>query len=119
MHKDDLKNFLFDIINENNTIFINIALDDETDTIFLETVNREQFMVTVSNLTADHALIELWAKKNPKLMSLALGVLNMRDLGEFTEEETNRYLSAILDNADNSVIVDLKSRLRTDEQGNN
>ena len=43
----------------------------------------------------------------------------MRDLGEFTEEETNRYLSAILDNADNSVIVDLKSRLRTDEQGNN
>ena len=64
MHKDHLKNFLFDIINENNTIFINIALDDETDTIFVETVNREQFMVTVSNVTADHALIELWAKKN-------------------------------------------------------
>lgn len=54
MHKDHLKNFLFDIINENNTIFINIALDDETDTIFVETVNREQFMVTVSNVTADH-----------------------------------------------------------------
>lgn len=33
MHKDDLKDFLFDILNEHDTIFTDISLDDETDTI--------------------------------------------------------------------------------------
>lgn len=116
MDKDGLKNFLFDIMNENDTKFANISLDDETDTIFVNTVGGGQFIVTVSPVTADEALIELWAKKNPKMMSLALGVLNMRNLGAFTEDETNGYLSVILENADNSTIGDLKSRLGTDGQ---
>lgn len=116
MDKDGLKNFLFDIMNENDTKFANISLDDETDTIFVNTVDGGQFIVTVSPVTADEALIELWAKKNPKMMSLALGVLNMRNLGAFTEDETNGYLSVILENADNSTIGDLKSRLGTDGQ---
>lgn len=114
--KDDLKDFLFNIMNEHGTIFTDISLDDETDTIFVSTVDGGRFVVTVSPVTADEALIELWAKKNPELMSLVLGVLNMRDLGVFTEEESDKYLSAILDKADNSVIEDLKSRLGTDEQ---
>ena len=103
-NKDGLKNFLFDIMNKYNGMFAGISLDDETDTIFVNTVDGGRFIVTVSPVTADEALIELWAKKNPELMSLALGVLNMRELGAFTEEETNEYLSDILEKADNSVI---------------
>lgn len=34
----------------------------------------------------------------------------MRDLGVFTEEEANEYLSAILENADDSVIENMKSK---------
>lgn len=117
MDKDGLKDFLFDVMNENDTKFSDISLDDETDTIFVNTVDGRRFIVTVSPVTADEALIELWAKKNPERMSLALGVLNMRGVGVFTEEETNKYLSTILENADNSVTEDLKSRLGTD--GNN
>ena len=111
MHKDDLKDFLFDILNEHDTIFTDISLDDETDTIFIKSVDGENFIVTVSPVTADEALIELWAKKNPELMSLALGVLNMRDLGGFTEEETHRYLSEIVGKADNSYAKNIKGRL--------
>lgn len=111
MHKDDLKGFLFDILNEHDTIFTDISLDDETDTIFIKSVDGENFIVTVSPVTADEALIELWAKKNPELMSLALGVLNMRDLGGFTEEETHRYLSEIVGKADNSYAKNIKGRL--------
>lgn len=118
MDKDGLKDFLFGIMNEHNKMFSDISLDDETDTIFVSTVDGGQFIVTVSPLTADEALIELWAKKNPELMSLALGVLNMRDLGTFTEDEANGYLSSILENADNSVIKDLKSRLGMGEHSN-
>jgi len=116
-NKDGLKNFLFDIMNKYNGMFADISLDDETDTIFVNTVDGGRFIVTVSPVTADEALLELWAKKNPERMSLALGVLNMRDLGVFTKEESNEYLSAILENADNSVTEDLKSGLGTD--GNN
>lgn len=112
MHKDDLKDFLFDILNEHDTIFTDISLDDETDTIFIKSVDGENFIVTVSPVTADEALIELWAKKNPELMSLALGVLNMRDLGGFTEEETHRYLSEIVGKADNSYAKNIKGRLK-------
>jgi hypothetical protein len=111
MYKDDLKDFLFDILNEHDTIFTDISLDDETDTIFIKSVDGENFIVTVSPVTADEALIELWAKKNPELMSLALGVLNMRDLGGFTEEETHRYLSEIVGKADNSYAKNIKGRL--------
>lgn len=112
MHKDDLKDFLFDILNEHDTIFTDISLDDETDTIFIKSVDGENFIVTVSPVTVDEALIELWAKKNPELMSLALGVLNMRDLGGFTEEETHRYLSEIVGKADNSYAKNIKGRLK-------
>ena len=62
-------------------------------------------------MTAEEAFIELWAKNNPELMSLALGVLNMRDLGGFTEEETHKYLSEIVGKADNSYAKDIKCRL--------
>ena len=95
--KDALKDFLFDIMNEHDEMFADISLDDGTDTIYVRTVDGDKFIVTVSPVTADEALIELWTKKNPELMSLALGVLNMRDLGGFTEEEANSYLSSILE----------------------
>ena len=95
--KDALKDFLFDIMNEHDEMFADISLDDGTDTIYVRTVDGDKFIVTVSPVTADEALIELWTEKNPELMSLALGVLNMRDLGGFTEEEANSYLSSILE----------------------
>lgn len=95
--KDALKDFLFDIMNEHDEMFADISLDDGTDTIYVRTVNGDKFIVTVSPVTADEALIELWTKKNPELMSLALGVLNMRSLGGVTEEEANSYLSSILE----------------------
>ena len=81
--------FLFDIVNEHGTKFTDISLDDKTDTIFLNTVDGGRFIATVSPVAADEALIELWAKRKQEYMSLALGVLNMRDLEVFTEEESH------------------------------
>lgn len=93
MHKDDLKDFLFDILNEHDTIFTDISLDDETDTIFIKSVDGENFIVTVSPVIADEALIELWAKKNPELISLALSVLNMRDLELVSNHQFNWWFA--------------------------
>ena len=107
MDVDELKNLLFEMLEGNGELFSDLSLDDETDTIFIKSVDGERFIVTVSPVTADETLIELWAKKNPELMSLALGVLNMRDLGAFTEEEADKYLSEILERADNSIVEDL------------
>lgn len=100
MNKDKLKDMLFDILNENDTLFSDISLDNETDTIFIESVEGQMFIITVSPVTADEALIELWAKKNPELMSVALGVTYMRDFGIFTEEEANKYLLEIVEKAE-------------------
>lgn len=115
MDKNSLTEFLFVVMNESNRMFSDVTLDFETDAIFARTVDGQKFMVTVSPVTADEALIELWARKNPELMSLALSVLNMRRLGEFTEEETDRYLMAILNKADNSCVKELKAGLKNDE----
>ncbi len=38
MDTKGLRDFLFGIMNENNALFLNISLDDETDTIFTKTV---------------------------------------------------------------------------------
>ena len=80
-----------------------MSLDNETDTILVKAVGGEKFIVTVSPVTADETIIGLWAKKNPELMSLALSTIYMRDLGVFTEEETNDYLSKIIEYGDNSI----------------
>jgi len=111
MDKDELKDLLFEMLNEHDALFSDLSLDDETDTILIKSVDGESFIVTVSPVTADEALIELWAKKNPELMALALGVLNMRDLGGFTEEEANKYLSEITRKADNSCIEDINNMI--------
>lgn len=100
MNKDKLKDMLFDMLNENDTLFSDISLDDETDTIFIKSVEGQRFIVNVSPVTADEALMELWAKKNPELMSVALGVTYMRDFGIFTEEEASKYLSEIIEKAE-------------------
>lgn len=73
--------------------------------LYLPKLLKERiFIITVSPVTADEAIINLWAKKNPELMSIALNVVNMRDLGEITEEEANRFLSELVKRADNSSI---------------
>lgn len=106
MAVEELKNLLFEMLKGHDALFPDLSMDDETDTIFIKSVDGKRFIVTVSPVTADEAFIELWAKKNPELMSLALGVMYMRDLDVFTEEEVNGYLSEIIERADNSIVGD-------------
>ena len=73
-----------------------MSLNDETDTFFITTVDGKRFIVTVSPMTEDKSLTELWEKKNSQLVTIALGVIYMRDLEIFSEEETNKYLSEIV-----------------------
>lgn len=112
MGKKDLVNFLFGIMNKHDILFSDISLNDEIDTIFVKSVDGKRFIITVNLMIENEALIELWAKKNPELMSIALSVLNMWDLGIFTEEETHNYLSEIIEKADNSCIGDVKNRIK-------
>ncbi len=112
MEKEDLVNFLFEIMNKHTALFSDISLNDEIDAIFVKSVDGKRFIITVNLMTENEALIELWAKKNPELMSLAFSVINMRDLGIFTEEETHSYLSEIIEKADNSCIGDVKNRIK-------
>lgn len=64
MCKDDIKSFLFNIMKKQATMFSNISLDDETDTILVTSTDGKQFIVTVNPITSDEALIEIWAKKS-------------------------------------------------------
>lgn len=112
MEKEDLKDFLFEIMNKHDTLFSDISLNDEIDAIFVKSADGKRFIITVNLMIENEALIELWAKKNPELMSIALSIINMRDLGIFTEEETHSYLSKIIEKADNSCIGDVKDRIK-------
>ncbi len=100
MNKDKLKDMLFDMLNEKDTLFSHISLYDETDTIFIKSVEGQIFIVNVSPVTADEALIKLWTRKRPELMFVALGIVYMRDFGIFTEKGANKYLSDILERAE-------------------
>ena len=39
MTKEDLKDFLFETLNEHDALFSDLSLDDETDTIFIKSVD--------------------------------------------------------------------------------
>ncbi len=110
MEKDNLKKLLIEILRKHSTLFTDISIKDELDTIFVTSAEGRRFSIVVNSLTENETLIHLWAKKNPKLMSLTLEVLNMRDLGIFTEEETDRYLSKIVAKADNSCAKGLNGK---------
>ncbi|EOT27404.1 hypothetical protein C805_01512 [Eubacterium sp. 14-2] len=47
-----------------------MSLNDETDTFFITTVDGKRFIVTVSPMTEDKSLTELWEKKNSQLWKL-------------------------------------------------
>jgi len=111
MAVEELKNLLFEMLKGQGALFLELSMDDETDTIFIKSADGKRFIVNVSSVTADEALIELWAKKNSDLMSLTLGVMFMRDLDVFTEEEADEYLSKIIERADNSIVGDLMGKL--------
>ena len=56
MDVDELKNLLFEMLEGNGELFSDLSLDDETDTIFIKSVDGERFIVTVSPVTADETL---------------------------------------------------------------
>lgn len=59
-------------------------------------VDGKRFIATVSPITEDESLTELWEKKSSQLVTIAPGVIYMRDLEVFSEDETNKYLSEIV-----------------------
>lgn len=111
MDKNGLKNWMFELFNNHGSLFSDISLYDEADTLFVKSTNGQMFSITVNAMTENEALLHLWAKKNPRLMPVALGILNLRDLDVLTEEEYEEYLSAVVGHSDTSGMGNVKDML--------
>lgn len=111
MNKNGLKDWLFELFNEHDSLFSDISTDDGADTLFVKSADGQMFSITVNAITDDEALLNIWAKKNPGYTSVALGILNLRDLDALTAEEFEQYLSAVIERSDTSGIDNVKDML--------
>ncbi|MEY8393051.1 hypothetical protein AALA98_17230 [Lachnospiraceae bacterium 45-W7] len=111
MDKDGLKNWLFEIFNEHDSLFFDVSLYDEADTLFVKSSDGQRFSITVNAITDNTTLLNFWAKKNPGLMPVALGILYLKNLDILTKTEYEKYISAVIERSDSSDIRDIREIL--------
>ncbi len=92
MAKDELKDWLFDILNENDSIFEDIALNEKMDILEVKTLSGQNYMIKVDSF-------EDVAKKNANegyaVLSLSMSVLGLLDFGIIDNKNARRYLTKL------------------------
>ena len=113
MDKDGLKNWLFEIFNRHNSLFFDIYLCNEADTLFVKSPDGQRFSITVNAIADNKTFLNLWEKKNPGFMPVALGILNLKNLDILTEKEYEEYLSAVIEHSNSSGFGNIKAMLKS------
>lgn len=111
MDNNALKDWLFELLNGHDYLFSDVSLYDEADTLFIKSTDGQWFSITVNAMTENQALLNLWGKEHPELMSIALTVRMLRDLDILTKDEYEEYISSVVEHSDTSGIYNVKDML--------
>ena len=50
MTKNEMKDLLFDTLNEHDTLFSDITLNDTLNSLIVTSIDKERFIITIDNL---------------------------------------------------------------------
>mgnify|MGYP007046661174 FL=1 len=91
MTTNDMKDLLFEILNEHDTLFSDVALDDTRDALIVTSIDKKKFSLIVENMDEGREVIRLWAKENPATLNIEIALIQMADAGIISEEEREKY----------------------------
>lgn len=99
MTTNEMKDLLFEILNEHDTLFSDIALDDMKDALIVTSIGKKKFALIVENIEKDEEMIRLWTKENPATLNIEIALIQMADAGIISEEERVKYHLQTVKNA--------------------
>lgn len=91
MTTNEMKDLLFEILNEHDTLFSDVALDDTRDALIVTSIDKKKFSLIVENMDEGREVIRLWAKENPATLNIEIALIQMADAGIISEEEREKY----------------------------
>lgn len=91
MTTNEMKDLLFEILNEHDTLFSDVALDDTRDALIVTSIDKKKFSLIVENMDEGREVIRLWAKENPATLNIEIALIQMADAGIISKEEREKY----------------------------
>lgn len=101
MTKNEMKNLMFEVLNEHDSLFKDITLSDVLDALIINPIDDENiFIIKVDYLKDREDIIRLCARKNPAFLSIGLAIMQLCDLEIIDEDTAKNYMSEVAKHTD-------------------
>lgn len=101
MTKNEMKDLMFDVLNDHGLLFKDVTLSDALDALIINPIDDENiFIIKVDYLKDREDVIRLCARKNPAFLSMGLAIMQLCDLEIIDENIAKDYMAEIAKHAD-------------------
>lgn len=101
MTKNEMKDLMFDVLNEHDSLFKDVTLSDALDALIINPIDDENiFIIKVDYLKDREDVIRLCARKNPAFLSMGLAIMQLCDLEIINEDTAKNYMAEVAKHAD-------------------
>ncbi|MFG6384410.1 MAG: hypothetical protein K1V96_09165 [Lachnospiraceae bacterium] len=91
MTKKDLLDWLFEMLNEHDSLFLDVGLDDTLDALLVTTIDKERFIIMTDYLKENEEMIRCWEKNNPVTFVIEMALMILADLGIISERQREDF----------------------------
>lgn len=91
MTKDQVKDLLFEILNEHDSLFTDLTLDDTLNSLIITFIDKEKFIITVNDFKENEITIRHWVRNSPATLAIEMALIILADLKIITEEEREKF----------------------------
>ncbi len=96
MTKNEMKDLMFDVLNEHDSLFKDVTLSDALDALIINPIDDENtFIIKVDYLKNRENITRLCARKNSASLSIELAILQLCDLGIIEKCVANEYIAEV------------------------
>lgn len=101
MTKNKMKDLMFDVLNEHDSLFKDVTLSDALDALIINPIDDENiFIIKVDYLKDKEDVIRLCARKPPTFLSMGLAIMQLCDLQIINEYTAKNYMAKVAKHAD-------------------
>lgn len=99
MTKNEFKDLLFDILNEQDSLFYDVELDESLDSIIVRVIDNDEFIIHTDSLLKDDREIRRFIKDFPLLCFMEMAVIKLYQYRFIDEQEKERLMCEIASHA--------------------
>lgn len=101
MTKNEMKDLMFDVLNDHDSLFKDVTLSDALDALIINPIDDENiFIIKVDYLKDREDVMRLCARKNPAFLSMGLAIMQLCELKIIGEDTAKNYMAEVAKHAD-------------------